>query len=361
MPRAIIYVRVSTCSQQKLGSSLQDQQKMCELEARRRGITKKLVFQEALAGDTTIWKRPVLTDALLTLKRGDFFIVTERDRLGRSGKEIGDIEDVIRNSKATLIVVIDPRLPKETNDLQNAVTNFVAERELSVTRTKTKLALQDRKNENLCIGTVPFGMQRLAGSNKLEINDAEQEVIAYAKKYSNCGMPMTQVVKEINERYASRNNTPFSQTQVKRMLTNQPPAVRKKSATTLDQYVINLRAQGYTIPQITKEVERAGYRTRKGTVLMPTQINRILDKANLIGPKTYFVPFGFQISPTGVLQPCAQEQEIISLVHQLKKRNYNKSEILDHINHHGHRSRAGTLFQKTQIVRILSKKTHELQ
>lgn len=369
--RAIVYLRVSTQPQKERGHGLQEQKDICELEANRLGIHKKLVFSDTLSGDTNIYHRPGLKKALLALKKGDFFIASHRDRLAKKPEIMIDIASIIHNAKAQLIIATERHRISNQSVLQLTVEDLIAEKQLGALRDHTRHTLQQYKQENKRVGTVKFGNKLAQDGTHLTINQEEQKVIRYAKRLRKLDYTFEKIVEDLNESgFVGRNKKPFGLTQVHRMIKNnndltassrlgrtqENPPQFNDDKVKRNNLVKTLRLKGYSIGQITRELNQQGFATKKGTPLLNTQIHRILGQTNIPGPHTNrFVPYGFQKSPRGILRVCLPEQEVIALVQTLRKqKKYSYSQIISHVNAK-HTSRAGTPFGKTQVVRMLQK------
>jgi DNA invertase Pin-like site-specific DNA recombinase len=357
--RAIIYLRVSTQPQRERGYGLQEQKEICQLEANRLGINKKLIFTDTLSGDTNIYHRPGLKKALLALKKGDCLIVSHRDRLAKRAAIMLDIASIVHNAKAQLIIATEHHRISNQSVLQLTVEDLIAEKQLNDLRNNTRAVLQKYKQENKRVGTIKFGYKQAEG-NRLEVNKEEQKAIGYARKLRKLDYTFEEIVKDMSDlNFMGRNKKPFGITQVHRMINNNNDSNIKSSKennANRNSLVKTLRLKGYSIGQITRELNRQGFATKKGTPLRNTQTHRILGQTNIQGPHTNrFVPYGFQKSPTGTLYVCLPEQEVITLVQTLRKqKKYSYSQIITHINAK-HTSRAGTPFGKTQIIRMLQK------
>ena len=83
MPRAIVYLRVSTDEQQESGLGLEAQLASCKGIAERNGWEISSIFEDAMSGGLPLEKRTLLLDALTALGRGDILLVGKRDRLSR--------------------------------------------------------------------------------------------------------------------------------------------------------------------------------------------------------------------------------------------------------------------------------------
>lgn len=355
--QAILYLRVSTDDQREFGASLQAQQKMCELEAKKQGITKKLVFSDVLSGKLSMWDRPGLTDALLALQQGDVFIVSHRDRLARDTQIMHDIRLVIRNTPATLVVVSEYARETKSSLLQSTLADIIAEHERDIIQTRTKNVLQELKAQNVCIGNVPFGYQLSADNKHIELSIIEQKIVEQVQRLRELNYTFTAIAQEITAmNFANRNGKPFGKTQLQRIMgatkTSILPDHKKQDLRTL---VVLLAQQELSLDRITQEVGRNGHLTKKGNPLLRTQISRILKQANMTSKNLQGVPYGFEKLANGTLKEHSKEQELILLVHELSKKNYAPASILAHINNLGYTSRTGTPFRQIQIIRMLKK------
>src|SRR4051794_36760887 len=83
MPRAVVYLRVSTDEQAESGLGLDAQRAACRSLAARLGWDVAAAFQDEMSGGLKLDQRIVLLDAIAALGRGDVLLVAKRDRLGR--------------------------------------------------------------------------------------------------------------------------------------------------------------------------------------------------------------------------------------------------------------------------------------
>lgn len=362
--RAIIYLRVSTSTQHEFGLSLQAQQKACELEAKKRGIKKKLIYTDVLSGTINIIYRPDLTQALLELKKGDLFIVAQRDRIARDVAIIFNVERIIQKAGAQLICVAEQDTELSNTMIMHVrVVDLIADHERIMLTHRTKHILQEKKQQNKRVGTIPFGYCLSSNKIHIEPHEKEQEIIRIVHQLYNRKNSVPKIAQKINARgYTNRKGKSFSITQIYRILNkhkpekNQEHDAKVSKGCDMNTLVKDLRMQGCTLKHITKEIALKGFRTKKGTTYQLTHIARILKRAHIASPKKLqWIPFGYQISPFKGLELCMQEQEIIALVHSLRRQNYSLNAIMHVVNMKGYRSRAGKPFQLTQIVRMLKK------
>lgn len=219
--RAIIYLRVSTHEQKELGFSLEKQRKMCEVKAKQLGISRKLIFSDALSGKMGMWDRPGLVDALHETQKGDVFIVLNRERLARDTDAMSEIEDTIHKAKAKLVFVVDEQnIESKKNSLLLAtVSDIFAEYELLIMNMRAKNVVDELKSQNRCVGNVQFGFQKAADGKHLEPCEKEQAVIKLVKKLHKNSHCPADITKKVNARgHKNRNGNPIQSTQIKRII-----------------------------------------------------------------------------------------------------------------------------------------------
>src|SRR4051794_20573904 len=104
MPRAVIYLRVSTDEQSASGLGLEAQLSACKAAASRLGLPVASVHQDDVSGGLPLEKRPGLLEAIVALGPGDSLLVAKLDRLSR-GDPItsGMIEAAVLRWKARIV------------------------------------------------------------------------------------------------------------------------------------------------------------------------------------------------------------------------------------------------------------------
>ena len=105
MPKAIIYIRVSTEEQAQNNTSLEDQRNRGKLYAAMRGLEVAGVYEDAGLSGTRYETRPALMEALAAIERKDaeILIVLKIDRLGRSASVILQIAKRIDRAGGQLV------------------------------------------------------------------------------------------------------------------------------------------------------------------------------------------------------------------------------------------------------------------
>jgi DNA invertase Pin-like site-specific DNA recombinase len=190
-----------------------------------------------------------------------------------------------------------------------------------VTQTLNELGYHGRTGNPFCIsqisrmlkrtsslpqkgpGTVPYGFMFCPAKKSVEPYDKEQEVITQAQALRAQGYSLKAIAQELNKLgYTSRKNTQFMPAQAAKMVaavsktpltnlagrSNLPYGYKYVAQTletepcTQEQKVITvaleLRAQGLSLRQITREINQRGYRTRAGTLFYISQIARMLKR-----------------------------------------------------------------------------------
>jgi DNA invertase Pin-like site-specific DNA recombinase len=271
--KAVIYLRISTKTQ-----NFDLQEKACLLKAKLLGITKKKIFKDVITGTSNPFKRPGLMDAITALQKGDVFIVRDRKRIARDMTIVKSIEKMILECKAKLVVVMETKvLTKEQRD----ELDLEAKKELVKIRKATTKALKEKKDRNEITGNIKRGYKRSEDNVHFEEDIEEQERIKRIKQLKKKGNAMPKIVEIMNDDLCNRK--PYTLSDVKKILA--PP---KKKTSNNAPYGVNTEEQqllsdvyqfhdnGMPWRDILKMVHHLGHRTRIGTPLGLTQIERFI-------------------------------------------------------------------------------------
>ena len=196
--RTIAYIRVSTDKQADAGVSLDAQRAKVEQYAALYDLD--LVAVKVDAGEA---------DALLVVKL---------DRLTRSVRDLGDLVARYFDKKVALLSVseqIDTRTAGGRLVLN--VLASVSQWEREVIGERTSVAMRHMQDEGRYIGgNVPYGFHLVDG--ELLEHDAEQQVIASARKLRTAGLTLRAVASELSKRgFTTRSGRAFVHTQVARI------------------------------------------------------------------------------------------------------------------------------------------------
>jgi DNA invertase Pin-like site-specific DNA recombinase len=284
--RALIYTRRSTDSQDNTHIAQEH-----ELRAwtAKQSIEIVIVFTDLISGSKGHEERPALTELLNTIQSGDLVIATKRDRLSRDVLNTKLIEREIKSRGGELL----------TLDAQNRLTanilDAIAEDERERIAERTRTALADLKRRGLPSGTPELGTQIIDG--ELTEDLAERTKIERVRTWRAEGLTLA----EIRERCAaigitSRSgqtpalntirlwvegvNPPVSISRAPKSPASGPAPQRRVQARPENQHLeamIKLyKEQGLSVRAIAAKIEEHGFRTRRGTPIGKTQIQRIL-------------------------------------------------------------------------------------
>jgi DNA invertase Pin-like site-specific DNA recombinase len=284
--RALIYTRRSTDSQDNTHIA---QEHELRAWAAKQSIESVLLFTDLISGSKGHEERPALTELLNTIKSGDLVIATKRDRLSRDVLNAKLIEREIKSRGGELL----------TLDAQNRLTanilDAIAEDERERIAERTRTALADLKRRGLPSGTPELGTQIIDG--KLADNLAERAKIERVRAWRAEGLTLA----ETRERCAAHNitsrsgrtpalntirlwvegvNPSVSISRAPKNPASGPAPQRRVQARPENQHLEAMvrlyKEQGLSVRAIAAKIEEQGFRTRRGTPIGKTQIQRIL-------------------------------------------------------------------------------------
>ena len=217
--RTIAYIRVSTDKQADAGVSLDAQRAKVEQYAALYDLD--LVAVKVDAGESAkSLDRPALREAFAMLDAGeaDALLVVKLDRLTRSVRDFGDLVARYFDKQVALLSVseqIDTRTAGGRLVLN--VLASVSQWEREVIGERTSVAMRHMQDEGRYIGgNVPYGFHLVDG--ELLEHDAEQQVIASARKLRTAGLTLRAVASELSKRgFTTRSGRAFVHTQVARI------------------------------------------------------------------------------------------------------------------------------------------------
>lgn len=221
--RTVAYVRVSTEKQADEGVSLDAQR--AKLTAYAELFDLELVAVEVDAGvSAKSLERPALQRALGMLRGGkaDAILVVKLDRLTRSVRDLADlVETYFASGRWTLLSVSDQIDTRSAAG--RLVLNVLAsvgqwEREATGERTAAAMAYKASQGE-FCGGRAPYGWRIGSDGVKLEAVEAEQAVLAEARRLRSSGLSLRSTAAELDRQgMRARNGRAFLAGQVARMV-----------------------------------------------------------------------------------------------------------------------------------------------
>lgn len=219
--RAVAYLRVST-DDQALGPEAQ--RASIRAWAQREGVELVGEFSDlGVSGAAALDRRPGLLAAVDALERGDLLVVAKRCRLTRDPVAGAMVERLVDRAGGRIVAAdgVGEGDGPEALLLRRMVDAF-AEYERALIRGRTRAALAVKAARGERVGGVPYGRQVAADGRTLEANEAEAELVSI---------------------------------------------------------VLDLRAAGLSYAAVAAELEKRGFRTRKGGRIAPTQVTRICERA----------------------------------------------------------------------------------
>ena len=269
---SVTYLRISTKTQ-----NFDLQEKACLLKAKLLGVKKNLVFKDVITGTSDPFKRPGLMSAILALKKGDVFIVKDRQRIARNMTIVNSIEKMILDVKAKLVVVMETKvLTKE----QRNKLDLEAQKEIVKIKRTTTQALKEKNERNEIIGNIKRGYKRSEDNIHFEIDADEQKRIKQIKQLKKKGNAMAKIVDMMNNDLCNRK--PYTLSDVKKILapkkkaSNNSPYGKNAKEQQLLSDVYQFHDNGMSLRDILKMVHHLGHLTRGDTPLQLTQIGRFI-------------------------------------------------------------------------------------
>jgi DNA invertase Pin-like site-specific DNA recombinase len=213
-PHAVGYLRVSTYRQADSGLGLEAQQSSVTACAVRLGIPLAAVLTDAgTSGSLTIEDRPVLLDAVASLKRGDVVIVAKRDRLGRDVIAVAMIERLIARRGAKIVSAAGEGTDADSHDpaamlMRRLIDSFAEyERALIASRTRAALAAKRRRGERIS-GLAPYGSAFADG--RVQPCAAEQSIITLMQARRAAGDSLAAIADCANRAgFRTRTGSPW--------------------------------------------------------------------------------------------------------------------------------------------------------
>lgn len=221
--KAVGYIRVSTDKQAEHGVSLDAQRAKLEAYAALYDIELVAVIVDAGVSAKTL-DRPGLQRALGLLRKGQAqaLIVAKLDRLTRSVKDLGTlVEDYFSSDRISLLSVADSIDTRTAaGRLVLNVLGSVAQWEREAIGERTKDALRHKKAQgHKTGGDVPYGYHLADDDKTLVPNDAEQAMLTAIREARTRGLSQRAVVAELaRQGFTTRKGTALGLTQVQRIM-----------------------------------------------------------------------------------------------------------------------------------------------
>ncbi|MBC7091936.1 MAG: recombinase family protein, partial [Nitrososphaeria archaeon] len=225
--RCAIYIRVSTEEQaNKEISSLDAQQDLLESYIKNHNYQLVAIYREEGLSGTNIKNRPQLKRLLLDakLRKFDIVLVTDLDRISRNLRDFLNIWQVFKENGIKFIAInqhIDTSTIVGEALVQQLMVFAELESKMNKQRAEQKRKFEITKKGKWYGGTVPIGFDYDRKAKKLIPNKKETELVnlifdLYLEKKS-----LGIVAKEINKRgFRTRRGKLFSKESIRTILTN---------------------------------------------------------------------------------------------------------------------------------------------
>ena len=202
------YIRVSTETQVENGYGLEDQRKAVKAYATQKGYTLEKIFaDEGISGlvkdedvekADAISKRKSLIELLATLEAGDTVIVLNLARLWRSDAAKAIIRSRLKNCKARIESIEEPRFDLYEKNPSNRLFDTMMEALAEYDRTCIAIKLArgravKAKTGAKPAGVCPFGYQYASDKKSVEINPAEADAVHYMYTEAQKGKSLSQI------------------------------------------------------------------------------------------------------------------------------------------------------------------------
>jgi putative DNA-invertase from lambdoid prophage Rac len=224
-----IYARVSTAEQAAEGATSIDEQirkgnAVATLEAADK-FDIATSIDAGVSGSLPLAARPAGAELLAQLTRGDTLVATKLDRVFRNAEDALKTSREFQERGIDLILIdlgIKPVGSSATARMFFSMLAIMAEYERGMIheRTQAGRAAKTKLNGHLG-GQAPYGM-RVVGTGRqaqLELNPAEQEVIAFAAALRAQGLSDFHAARQLNKRgFKTRKGGVFFATAVRNML-----------------------------------------------------------------------------------------------------------------------------------------------
>lgn len=173
-------------------------------------------------GDLPLAERPGLVAALAAVRThgAGMLVAATTDRFATDIVVSDIIQRAALMHGATLRSAADsPSSPSGEQSFTRGALDLARAYERAVIRARTRSALAAKKLRGERTGAVPFGYRLAADGIHLEVEEAEQAVIATVRELAGAGLSQRAIVVALGARgVTGRTGSPLQQTQVARLL-----------------------------------------------------------------------------------------------------------------------------------------------
>ena len=192
--QAVIYLRVSTTGQVEEGVSLAAQEAKARSWCDLNDCQVKAVFIDAGISGGRADNRAGLQNALSSCGTGDVLVVYSLSRLARSTRDTIEISELLTKKGVDLVSLSEKiDTTSASGKMIFRLLAVMAEFERDQISERTSAALQYKKNQGECVGTIPYGSSLADDGVRLIPNAAEAGLVCAAKKLQAQGCSLRQI------------------------------------------------------------------------------------------------------------------------------------------------------------------------
>ena len=208
--KAVGYVRVSTDKQADFGVSLEAQSEKVRAMAVVQGAELLDVIVDAGESAKSL-TRPGMVRllSLVDSRSVDAVIIAKLDRLTRSVKDLAELLERF-NRRGVSLVSVAEALDTGTaaGRLVLNIMTAVSQWEREAIGERTRDAMRHKKANGECVGNIPFGYRLSSDGRHLEENTEEQAVLAKARELRCLKYSLRHIANELNRTgYRTRRGT----------------------------------------------------------------------------------------------------------------------------------------------------------
>lgn len=210
------YIRASTIDQQDTLKVQEDKiTGYCKFKDFK---DPKFFIDSGVSGSIPLNKRTEGAKLWELLKEGDTLIVNKLDRISRNVLDfVSSINYFNKNNIKFHCLEPNIDITSSFGLFMCHILSSVAELERNMTIDRTKATIQKRRDEGLCIGTVPYGFTKME-NKKLKENKIEQDNIKRIRLYHNDGLNYKKISEKMNSLDITNRSGKWYPQQIKRII-----------------------------------------------------------------------------------------------------------------------------------------------
>lgn len=191
------YIRASTIDQK---DTLKVQEDKIKSYCIFKDLKEPIFFTDSgISGSTSLKDRPEGKKLWDLLKSGDTLVVNKLDRISRNVLDFVSSINYFNKNKI-LFHCLEPNIDITSSFglFMCHILSSVAELEKNMTVDRVKATIKKRKDNNECVGSIPFGWTK-TDDKKLIENETEQKIIKRIKEMKNDDHNYSFIASNLND------------------------------------------------------------------------------------------------------------------------------------------------------------------